>query len=87
MEQIERINATKARNRFFELLKKSFLERRSYIVEKGQIPMVYIIPFTTDGANQKETEAVLAGLKKLRRSMTRTSDSVALLREIRKYGR
>jgi hypothetical protein len=44
MSQLRTINATKARNNFFELLKESYLQDQAFLVEKGGIPMVKILP-------------------------------------------
>ena len=48
MENTQRIGATKARNNFFQLLQESFMNKKPFLVEKGKIPMVYIIPVTAD---------------------------------------
>ena len=48
MKQAQRISATQARNNFFNLLNQSFLEKQSFIVEKSKIPMVCIVPVTTE---------------------------------------
>jgi hypothetical protein len=41
---IKRIPVTKARNNFFKLLKKSYLENQVFLLEKGGIPLAYISP-------------------------------------------
>ena len=93
MKQLKRITATKARNDFFNLLKKSFLEKQTFIIEKGEIPMVYLVPVSEIDFDQKaifDQKAAIRLLKKLekfRASMKETSDSVKLLREIRKDGK
>lgn len=91
MESPERISATEARNSFSNLLKESFLEKKSFVVEKGKIPMVFIIPFSKEylgenGSEKKAQMGLLDDLKNFRGKMGETSDSVKLLREIRKYG-
>ncbi len=48
MENTQRIGATKARNNFFQILQDSFMNKKPFLVEKGKIPMVYIIPVTAD---------------------------------------
>lgn len=87
------INATQARNDFFNLLRESFLEKQSFIIEKGKIPMVYIIPASEGNWEQRLTAGrtkdrqLLRNLEKLRGAMKKTADSVKLLREMRMYGR
>ena len=44
MVQVQTINATKARNNFFGLLKASYLQDQTFLIEKGGIPMVKILP-------------------------------------------
>lgn len=51
MSQIQNISATEARNNFFNVLKESYLEKKRFLIKKGGIPMVYIIP-VNDMANQ-----------------------------------
>jgi len=90
--QIQRINATSARNDFFNLLKASVLGKQTYLIEKGEIPMVYLIPVSeiqlNDFLNNDKAEGeLLEKLRKFRFSMGATSDSVRLLREARKNGR
>jgi len=85
MRQIIPITATEARNQFFKIIKKSFLEKKKYVVLKGDIPLVYISPIEEETtANQLKT---LTELKIFRKKMRKTSDSVKLLRKIRDEGR
>ena len=85
MENAQIINATEARNNFFSLLEKSFLKKRSFLIKKGNIPMAYIIPVSMV-KDQKESQlALLERVGKLRESMVPTSNSVLLLRKIRRY--
>lgn len=86
MNKLQRINATQARNNFFNLLRKSYLEKQSFLVEKSNIPMVYIVPATSDNNIQKNQLAILKKAQKLRNSMKQTPDSVSLLRKMRRYG-
>jgi len=89
----QRINVTKARNNFFNLLKESVLEKQTFLVEKGEIPMVYLVPVSEMELNgdfsygNNTMIQLLKRLKRFRSSMRVTSDSVKLLREARKYGR
>lgn len=46
MDEVKRIAATRARNKFFEILRKSYLEKQIFLIEKGGIPIAYIIPTT-----------------------------------------
>lgn len=93
MNNVQRIKATEARNNFFNLLKQSYLEKQTFLIEKGDIPMVYITPI--DKLNfKREAESdikknlrLLKEIEKFRNSMKKTSDSVRLLREMRRYGR
>ena len=87
------ISATQARNNFFRILKESFLEKQPFIVEKGQIPLVCIVPLSEDNGKKqvvtrlKKMQQLLTRLEKFRRTMGETEDSVKLLREMRRYGR
>lgn len=91
--QIRKINATKARNDFFNLLKESVLEKQTFIIEKGEIPMAYLVPVSEMELNQslnygnEAMRQLLKRLKRFRSSMKVTSDSVKLLREARRYGK
>ena len=93
MVDIQRISATQARNDFFNLLKKSYLEKIPFLIEKGEIPMVYMIPINHSSMNKKNIfqnkaqEKLLYKLNKFKNSMKETSDSVILLREMRRNGR
>lgn len=93
MQNIQRINATKARNNFFNLLKKSYLENKTFLIEKGEIPMVYMVPVdfsvTKDSLASKQDQQLrlLRKINKFRNSMKQTNDSVGLIRQMRKYGR
>ncbi len=90
MLQLTRISATRARNDFFNLLKKSFLEKQAFIIEKGQIPMAYLMPVYEEElikTGQRSEVKLLAELEKFRSSMKKTSDSVGLLRKMRRYGK
>lgn len=86
MNKIQTIGATQARNNFFNLLKKSYLEKQTFMIERGDIPMVYIVPATIVDIDERDQFSVLRKAKKLRDSMPLTADSVSLLRKIRRYG-
>ncbi len=86
MKNIQTINATKARNNFFNLLQKSFLEKQSFLVKKGNIPMVYLVPVSIVGNQKISRQSLLAEINKLRESMGNTSDSVSLLGQMRQNG-
>ncbi len=81
MDQAKVISATTARNDFFNLIKQSYLKGKSFLVEKRDIPMVYIIP--VNKVRDKNQPQLLSQINKLRNSMPETSDSVDLLREMR----
>ncbi len=84
MKAVQDINATKARNDFFNLLKKSYLDKETFLIKKGDIPMAYLIPVTIADNKDKVKKEVLKQAKELRKSMQKTSDSVDILRSIRK---
>ena len=78
------LKATKARNEFFNLIKESYLLRKVYIIEKDGIPMVYISPYNAEFSNDNLTkDSLLLEIDKFRNSLTKTSNSVDLIREIR----
>jgi len=54
MKQVQVIKATEARNNFFELLKLSYLHEKSFLVEKGGIPMVKITPVGKKTSSKKK---------------------------------
>ena len=90
MRQIQRISVTQARNDFFNLLKRSFLEKQSFIIEKGGIPLVYWLPISEkdlrkQSSSQRAKMRLLKKLARFRASMKESSDAVKLLREIRRY--
>jgi len=94
MANLQRIKATEARNNFFSLLNQSYFKKQSFIVEKGGIPMVYIISVNEDlpKGRKKLSRAeknlrLLVRMEKFQKKMKVTSDSVLLLREMRRYGR
>ncbi len=80
MKEVKKIQATEARNKFFKIMDQSFLEKQPYVVEKRDIPMVYIMPYSIE---KEQTENVFDKLDKLRASMPKTSDSVQLLKRVR----
>lgn len=93
MNNVQRIKATEARNNFFHLLKKSYLEKQTFLIEKGDIPMVYIVPtsediFKRDSTFQevKKQLKILKKIEKIHQSMKVTSNSVSLLRKMRRHG-
>jgi prevent-host-death family protein len=89
---VKQINATEARNNFFSLLKQSYLGQQTYLVKKGDIPMVYIVPVNHGNLEQAMLEKekqmdILQQASKLRESISEGSDSVKMIREMRRYGR
>jgi len=40
---------TKARNDFFKIVRRGYLKKEVVLVEKGEIPISYIIPANTKG--------------------------------------
>jgi len=92
MKAPKTINATEARNDFFNLLRESFLEKQPFIIEKGKIPMVFVVPVSESNwgekitFRQKKVMQLLKSLGEFRGKMRETSDSVKLLREMRMYG-
>jgi len=89
MKQLQRINATQARNDFFNILNRSFLEKQSFLIEKSKVPMVYIIPASValDGFSEQGHNLLLIdSLDKLRNTMKETSNSTKLLRQMRRHG-
>lgn len=89
----KKITATEARNNFFNLLKQSFLEKQIYLIEKGEIPMAYLVPVSGVSLGrkldikQRSLKELLEEINQLRDSMKETSDSVGLLKGIRVNGR
>lgn len=88
----EELNATEARNKFFILLKQSFLNKQRYLIKKGDIPMAYIVPISSkyldEDIYEKEKQLnILRKAAKLRKSMPKSPDSVKLIQDMRKHGR
>lgn len=87
MKIIKHINATTARNDFFNLLKKNYLDKQIFLIKKGGIPMSFLIPANaedlTRGLRLDKSTRQLDKLKTLRNSMAETSDSVSILRKVR----
>jgi len=94
MVNLQIIKATEARNNFFSLLKKSYFKKQNFLIEKGGIPMVYMVS-VNGGLSQKQAKTsktkknlrLLAAMEKFQKNMKKTSDSVLLLRKMRRYGR
>ena len=43
------MSVTKARNDFFRIVKRSYLKKEAFLIEKGGIPLSYILPADIDG--------------------------------------
>lgn len=52
--KIKRMTITKARNDFFRLVRRGYLKKEIVLIEKGEIPMSYIIP-----ANIRDVEDLI----------------------------
>lgn len=85
--RLQKITATKTRNNFFKILDSSFKKKKIFIVEKSGIPMAYIVPAEEFTYNGDKNLKLLDKVERFRKSMRKTTDSVKLLREIRKYGK
>lgn len=75
------IGATQARNDFFDLLLKVHNEGRSFIIEKGQIPLARLEPIQK--VPLKKQAALFARIRTFRSSLPKGHDSVKLLRKMR----
>ncbi len=49
--KIKRMTITKARNDFFRIVRRGYLKKEVVLIEKGEIPMSYIIPANIDGVD------------------------------------
>ena len=47
--KIKRMTITKARNDFFRIVRRGYLKKEVVLVEKGGIPVSYIVPASIDG--------------------------------------
>jgi len=47
--KIEIMSVTKARNDFFRIVKRSYLKKEAFLIEKGGIPLSYILTADIDG--------------------------------------
>jgi hypothetical protein len=47
--KIRRMSITKARNDFFRLVRQGYLKKEVVLIEKGEIPVSYIIPANIKG--------------------------------------
>ena len=69
------------------------MEKQTFVIEKGEIPMAYLMPVfegelgKSFNPHQESAIQLLKQLKQFRKSMKKTSDSVKLLKEMRNYGR
>lgn len=75
------IAATQARNDFFDLLLKVHNEGKSFIIEKGQIPLARLEP--VQKSPLKKQTALFARIRTFRSSLPKGHDSVKLLRKMR----
>lgn len=87
MTNIQNISATKARNNFFNLINNSYLKKQTYLVKKGNIPMVYVVPADSQEAQKQDQLALLDKIKKFHKTMPVTPDSVPMIREMRLHGK
>lgn len=55
--KIKRMTITKARNDFFRLVRRGYLKKEIVLIEKGEIPVSYIIPANTDGVEKLVSKA------------------------------
>lgn len=86
---LQPISATKARNDFFNLLNRSFREKKGFIIEKSKIPVAFLIP--ANAANlmpdfpiiAEDNAGLIQQLKQFHKTMKMTSDSVEILRQFR----
>ena len=93
MKKATKITATKARNQFFNIVQDAYLSKNSYLIEKNNIPMAYIVPvdtgFIVDEQNTqskriKEQLDLLDRTDKLRKGQKLHEDSVKTIRKMRK---
>ncbi len=89
------INATKARNNFFNLLEAAYWEKQQVIIKKNNIPMAKLVPVASkqkaSQSQQLSTQAkqnlrLLRKLKKIQQKMPVTANSVGLIKEMRQDG-
>jgi hypothetical protein len=50
--KIKRMTVTKARNNFFKIVRRGYLKKEVALVEKGGIPVSYIVPVNLDGIEE-----------------------------------
>ena len=50
--KIKRMSITKARNDFFRIVRRGYLKKEVVLVEKGEIPVSYIIPANIRGVEK-----------------------------------
>ena len=95
------INATQARNNFFNLLTQGYLKQQTYIIKKGGIPLMRLSPLdethfdyvekiekkTNLTKEQTDQLVLLEEMAKIRKTMKKTSDSAIMLRRMRRYGK
>jgi prevent-host-death family protein len=46
------MSITKARNNFFKIVRRGYLKKEVVLVEKGEIPVSYIVPVDLDGVDK-----------------------------------
>jgi hypothetical protein len=50
--KIKRMTITKARNDFFRLVRRGYLKKEVVVIEKGEIPVSYIVPANLSGVEK-----------------------------------
>lgn len=89
MSQPQSITATEARNNFFSLIDQSMFEGKRFIVEKNGRPWAELRPpQSVDREMQRKSQLIL--LKKISGrtlKMSKSDDSVPLIKEMRLYGK
>lgn len=91
MEEFKKINITTLRKKLFNIADESLDKRTNYVIDKSGRPVFYLIAAGSPAANKivKTKEEYLRVLKRIenfRKMHKKTSDSVKLLRELRKSG-
>jgi len=85
---MEKINATAARNDFFNILEKGYLDKRKYLIYKSGIPIMILSPYTKTikrVAKNRTYSNLIERVRKNKLNMKEGSNSVKILRDLRRH--
>ena len=81
---MKKMNATKVRNNFFSILENGYLKKEEYLIYKSGIPLMVLTPYVDENIKSDVKKDLLKNIKRNRESSNVGTDSVNILRNLRK---